>query len=281
MLRKSSLLFIIPLLLITACQLWNHQGKYVEYDKVPFTRGANTCQELEDTVVLYAVFVDVDIYHPWTEFDINQAMDSIKLATEWIEEKAHAMHKTLVIQPIFHKQGAKLSFHEKRARASLRLNGIIAKSKRAYRKLYPWADAVAKYTGKGIKYKPSSKMGQRLKITNVQTLNLALRDKLEIDDVAIMFFINGYYENHPSYSFYTEYANHQKAEYSIMTNKNPAVIAHEFLHLFGAVDLYPNLNYPNFNFKELEEKFGNEIMLVQHRDIEDLVISPITRYLIG
>jgi hypothetical protein len=278
--KRYSLFIILFLLLISACGLFKRHYT-VEYDKVPMTRGVNTCQELEDTVVLYAVFVDVAIYNPWTEFDIAQTMDSIKYATKWIEEKAKKMNKVLVIKPVFHEQGTKDSFDEKRARVTLRLNGLLAKSNYSYRRMGPWADAVAKYAGRGIKYRSSSKVGKRLKIHNVQTLNQALRDKLELDDVAIMFFVNGYYENHPSYSFFTQYAGTKKAEYSIVTDKNPAVIAHEFLHLFGAVDLYPHNSFPNFNFKEIKENYDNEIMLVQHRDIEDLMISPITSYFIG
>lgn len=280
MLRKTLIIFL-SLLLITACGLWQRNYHSNVYDKIPNTRNTNTCQELKDTVVLYAVFVDVDIYHPWTEFDIAMTMDSIRTASEWIEKKALDVNKVLVIEPIFHKQGTSLSFHERRAKTSLRLNGIMAKNKWAYRKLYPWADAVAKYAGRGIKYKSSALVGKRLKITNVQTLNLALRDQLKMDDVAIMFFINGYFENHPSYSFYTQYSLRDQSEYSIITNKNPAVIAHEFLHLFGAVDLYPNRNYPNFNYAEIKDNYENEIMRIQHRDIEDLSISPITRYFIG
>ena len=71
------------------------------------------------------------------------------------------------------------------------------------------------------------------------------------------------------------------AEYLIITNKSAPIIAHKFLHLFGAIDLYPNSNYPNFNYKELNEAYPNEIMNVQHKDMQELSLSPISCYYLG
>lgn len=97
---------------------------------------------------------------------------------------------------------------------------------------------------------------------------------------ALMIFVNGYYENNRSFTFNSE-TNGPNVEYSIITNKNTAVIAHEFLHLFGAIDLYPTQRYANFNFKDIDKNYPNEIMRIQHKEINKLEISPITRYFIG
>lgn len=280
MYRKSQLFFFLPLL-FCACSIIGNHELVVEYDKVPMTRNSNICTHLHDTVVLYAIFVDVGIYHPWTPFDIASATDSIQKAAAWITEQAKDRGKKLLIKPIIHKQGSKQTIYERAARTSLSLNGIQALSNRSRKKLGPWADNIAAYASRGVKYRASSKIHQRFRIRNVESLNLALRDKLENNNVAIMFFVNGYYEKHPSHSFNIEAGPYQQVEYSIITDKNPAVIAHEFLHLFGAVDLYPHRTFPNFNFQELAENYPNEIMRVQHKHINKLMISPITEYFIG
>lgn len=274
---------VLIVLLISACSLFGYRKYrvYQPYDKMPVSRNNGTCKELKDTVGLYAIFVDVGIYHPWTEFDIECVMDSIHASSDWIENQAKLSGKDVHIKVFQHKQNSKLTIKEKSAKTALHLNGLLPEYYKAYRRLSPWAQAISKYAGRGLKYRPSSKIAQRLKITDVNTFTMALRDKLELENVAVMFFVNGYMEGHPSYSFNVESGQYQQAEYSIITSHSKPVIAHEFLHLFGAVDLYANQNFPNFNYQELNEAYPNEIMYVQHKDIEDLMISPINRYFVG
>lgn len=272
---------LLTALTLTACSIFHRPIIVSEYDRIPYTKNQNVCKMLTDTVMVYALFVDVDIYHPWTEFDIASTMDSLNRASKWLEVQAKKRDKHLHIERQLHKQGTKLSIYERPAKVSLSLNGITNKGGNARKKLTPWADGISKYAARGLKYKPSSAIHERLKIIDLQTLNLALRDHFKRENVAILFFVNGYYENHPSYSFHTDAAISSKVEYSIITTKNPAVIAHEILHLFGAVDLYPHPAYSNFNFDELKEVYPNELMLVQHKKLEKLDISPITSYFVG
>ncbi|MDF3027537.1 MAG: hypothetical protein K0S23_1844 [Fluviicola sp.] len=273
-----SLSFIL-LLIVCSCVLFKPTIIYREYDKVPFSKNQNTCNVLKDSVLIYAIFVDTDIYHPWTEFDINTTMDSLEKATKWLQQKAADFSKPLHFECINYHNGGKLTIYEKTAKVSLGINGLFIKTKKKTKQLISWSDGISRIAGKGLKYTPSTKISKRLRIMNVQTLNQALRDKFQRENVSILFFVNGYYENHPSYTFNSE--SNRFAEYSIITNKNPAMISHEILHLFGAVDLYPNNTYPNFNFKELEENYPNEIMRIQHKEISKLMISPISAYFVG
>ena len=78
-----------------------------------------------------------------------------------------------------------------------------------------------------------------------------------------MIFVNGFFHSLSSATYHANYHG-LGPEYSILTCKNPATIAHEFLHLFGAIDLYPN-----------------EIMRITHKNIDKLMLSPITKYYIG
>jgi hypothetical protein len=68
-----------------------------------------------------------------------------------------------------------------------------------------------------------------------------------------MIFVNGF-----SHSLSSAKYHGLGPEYSILTCKNSATIAHEFLHLFGAIDLYPN-----------------EIMRITHKNIDKLMLSPL------
>lgn len=278
--KKGVLILFASLLLFGSCQLFRPTVIYQEYDKIPDTKNRNTCKFMTDSVLVYAIFVDVDSYHPWTEFDIRSTMDSLKKATNWLQSQAGNYSHSVQFEPVQYKDGGRLTIYERSVKVNLsHEQAFIRERKSRFKKWISWSDAIAKKAGKGLKYIPSSKVSQRLKIVNVQTLNQALRDKYKRENVAILFFVNGYYEDHPSYSFHTE--SDRFAEYSIITNKNPAVISHEILHLFGAVDLYPNKAYPNFNFKELAEKFPDEVMRIQHKEISRLSVSPITAYFIG
>lgn len=251
-------------------------------DTIPVTRNRNVCKHLNDSAVIYAIFVDADQYHPWSEFDINSTLDSIKKAAHWIENKAIESKEKLNINVINHVKRKKLSFSEGQARTLYSLDLTFNKRwrRRASRHHDYWLYRISKYAGLGIKQDRATNLATKNKINSMERLVAALRNKYKNDNVAVMIFVNGYYESEQSVSFNTS-SNGPKTEYSIVTTKNPAVIAHEFLHLFGAVDLYPTLAYANFNFQDIKAKFPNEIMRIQHKEISRLMISPITQYYLG
>ena len=110
-----------------------------------------------------------------------------------------------------------------------------------------------------------------------------LRDIYKTDNIALVYFINNYYRAEMSVSF--NIFSQSEIEYSIGSFKEPAVIADEFLHLFGAWDLYIT---PFDNDKEalkrkafVMKEFPNEIMAFAYRGIDSLDISPFTRYCLG
>ncbi|NJK95151.1 MAG: hypothetical protein HC905_09780 [Bacteroidales bacterium] len=63
-----------------------------------------------------------------------------------------------------------------------------------------------------------------------------LRDIHKTDHIALMYFINNYFSEEISVSL--DNKSNSNIEFSIVSFKKPAVIVHEFLHLFGAWDLY-------------------------------------------
>ena len=101
--------------------------------------------------------------------------------------------------------------------------------------------------------------------------------------VALMLFVNNYYKDETSVAVHT--GSHTNIEYAAVSFKRPAIIAHEFLHLFGALDLYIT---PFDGKKEARRRkefamkeFPREIMAFPYRGMDSLEISPLTEYLIG
>lgn len=276
---KKTFLIWIVLFLFSACGIFQRTYINYEYDKIPMSKNRNVCKNLNDTIIVYAVFVDVYNFQPWTKFEIESTLDSLQKASVWIENQAKSFDKKVFIQNEVHNEAGKLSFHEKEISALLSLNGMGMHYSNSIKKINSWSDLLSKRIGKKLKYVQSTKVKTKLKINSLKSLNLALRDKFEKENVAIVFFVNGFMERVPSYSFNCE--SDVDVEFSLITSKETSVIAHEILHLFGAVDLYPNHNFPNFNYAELASVYPNELMRIQHKSIEKLSISPITAYFLG
>lgn len=276
-------LFALLILMLAGC---NKNSRYYLSSKpcefVSPSRNLNVCKTLKDSVIIYAIFVDVDSYHPWTQYDIDSTLDSLQKAMYWLEGQANENGKKLRIAPVVHSQQSKLSISETKIKPydlKLDLRLLYSRDRKKNQTVDNWADKIAIYASKGVKNNEERKVRTKNKVSNLERLIARLRNQYKTDNIALMFFVNGYYENTRSASYHT-YSNGPEVEYSIITHKNPAVIAHEFLHLFGGVDLYPGI-FHNFNYEEIEAKYPNEIMRIQHKPLKKLMLSPITKYYIG
>jgi len=196
-----------------------------------------------------------------------------------MECEAELNNVPLSINPVLHKTKNKWTFDEKKVLAKLEMEKVYSAKNKNENFMNSWADNISKYVHKGLRSKTTSKV-ETIKQKTTESLIARLRDEYETDNIALMFFVNGYYEDDFSATFNT-YTSGPNVEFSLITKKNPAVIAHEFLHLFGAVDLYPTSYHASFNFQEIAENYPDDIMRVQHKEITKLNLSPITKYYIG
>jgi hypothetical protein len=75
----------------------------------------------------------------------------------------------------------------------------------------------------------------------------------------------------------------EDVEFAIVSYKYPSVIAHNFLHLYGAADLHETpFRRSGRKIKTAMELYPNGIMQDPYsRNLHELNISDITRYLIG
>lgn len=241
----------------------------------------NVCKTLNGHVVLYAVFVDTKYTQPWSAHDITSTLDSIHRAEHWLEHQAEmaGIHLDVEVKCFQkdHKVPLILNLPGKT------LSGTLFPLPYGIRKLDKWTNDLSKRVSSTLPKDTSRIVSTRNNNRDRERLIAKLRDLYKTDNVALMFFVNNYFTEELSVSLYTgvDYAT----EYSVVSFKKPGVIAHEFLHLFGALDLYVS----PFDKKRKAQKqkewamkeFPDEIMAFADRNIDSLGISPFTQYMIG
>lgn len=247
----------------------------------------NVCKVLEKKVILFAVFVDSEGTHAWTEYDINSTMDSIRVGIDWLHKQAEKNGKSLEIELQQARNVSKnnvIPFKEEFKYKTL--SGTLFKYqdlRKGIAMIDDWSNNVSKDVGKMFPDDTSAVVLTDIRPNSREKLIAKLRNQYKTDNVALMFFINNYFENEMSITFHT--SSSTETEYAIVSDKQPAVIAHEFLHIFGAWDLYISPFDKGFVTKMRKRKamqrYPNEIMAFAYRNIDSLEISSLTKYLIG
>lgn len=244
----------------------------------------NVCKTLHKKTVIYAVFVDSEGTHPWSAFDINSTLDSINISMKWLQKQAAMNSVDLSMELHYAKKNETIPFKEefKYKTFSATLFKYIDLNK-GIKLVDEWSNNVAKDVARTIPNDSSRIILTNNKSNDRERLIAKLRDIHKTDNIALIYFINNYYENEISVTFHS--GNTDKTEYAIVSSKDPSVIAHEFLHLFGALDLYitpfDKRVWTNQRKRKAMKKYPNEIMAFAYRDIDSLTISPLTKYLIG
>ena len=232
---------------------------------------------------MYAIFVDSKYTHPWSAYDINSTLDSIRKASAWIQNNANANDIELEIEVAFHQNKQTIPIVNNFPDRSLSSTLYTPTIPIGVTKVDRWADRVARIAGQSIPRDTSKIIKTINQSTDRERLIARLRDLYQTDNIALVYFINNYYKEEISVAIHS--SSYKEIEYAIVSFKSPAVIAHEFLHLFGAWDLYKSpflKKRKSYIKKEQAEKlFPNEIMAFSYRNIDSLVISPLTKYLIG
>lgn len=281
--HKYNSLLLILIIIITLFSIPCFAQKKAK--EVAFrTVNNNVCKKLTGNVVVYAIFVDSKYTNPWSEYDIKSTIDSINVALQWIEQKADNDSIVLNIELDYHqtKHGRvpiKNDFSKKKLYSTLYKRPLWS----GVRDIYKWADKIAKEAGKSIPQDTSRMTNIKNNLGDRERLIARVRDIHKTDKVALMYFINNYYTDEISLTL--DIGDDNNVEFSIVSFKKPSVIAHEFLHLFGAYDLYITPFDTKRKEKKKKEKlmelFPNEIMAFAYRDLGKLGISDFTKYLIG
>jgi hypothetical protein len=280
-----SKLFQLVFLLITVLYPLEQmaQGYYLP------TVNNNVCKYLQGKVMVYAIFVDTKYTNVWTAHDMESTLDSVQIAMDWIKEqslrdsvaldirvKAHSQKKILPIRANFtYKTLGGTAKYIATGNAGYYVGGTMF--------LDRWADKVSKEATKILIPDTSSMIRNQIKPKGRNEFMLRVRDVYKYDNVALMFFINNY--NADEYSLTLHAAHDWTVEYCIISHKSPRDIAHHFLHLFGALDLYYLPYGRRKKMKKMKARAclvaPNEVMAWNKKNIDKLEISNFTRYLIG
>ena len=120
------------ILLLTSITIYACQINYITnapYDFVAQSKDLNVCKQLKDSAVIYAIFVDANNFHPWTEYAVNSTLDSLKRATDWISSQAKRNGLDLKIKTVYHLDGSKIYFQERKKGTYFNLNKNLTYSK--------------------------------------------------------------------------------------------------------------------------------------------------------
>lgn len=240
----------------------------------------NVCKKLKGRVMYYAVFVDSKYTQPWSTYDITSTVDSIRCAMDWIEHQAALRGIELKIDVEAHQQDGVVPVKSDLSRKTVLATLLAINGEKAIDK---WADKAGRQAA--MAFGPDTARITRTKNTpsNTERLIARVRDVYKLDDVGLFYFVNNYYREDASVVLHS--ASADQVEYGLQSFKRPSVIAHEFLHLFGALDLYVTpfddkraaMKRKQFAMKE----FPDEIMAFAFRSLDSLQISPLTEYLVG
>ena len=275
----KKIILIALVFLVNSCQV-----RYIKADKNAIhhisTVNNNVCKTLKNEVIFYAIFVDSKYTGIWTEYDISSTLDSVRTAIKWIEEQAKKEGVNLHIKLDYHQNKKTIPIASNFQRRTL--SGTLFYSN-GIRNVDRWADKVAKIALKS--YGPDTSVTTKTKIKPKDRENLLarLRDIHKTDNVGLIYFINNFYTDEISVVLHSHGGD--SPEYGVVSYKTPGVIAHEFLHLFGAADLYLSPFDKKKKMKKKKEfdmkEFPNEIMAFPYRRINTLNLSSFSKYLIG
>ena len=241
----------------------------------------NVCKDLKGDVLLYFMFIDSKFTTPWTEFDIQTTIDSIRVAINWLHLQARKNDISLNIKADFYIGPEYTTVSRNLPGATVKESVTEPNSNKVRENIKRWSDGAAKIAGGSVTLRQKDGIREVKSPRNKERLIAFLRDENNVESVALFYLVNNYYKSDisiPVNTFQTD-----DVEFVIVSYKYPSEIAHNFLHLYGASDMYRTLLRRNErNIRMLEELYPDEIMQESYgKDLKELEISDYTKYLVG
>jgi hypothetical protein len=244
-------------------------------------RYTNVCKALRGDVLLYFVFIDSKNTTPWTEFDIQSTIDSVRTAITWMHTQARASKIPLNIRADFYIGPEFTTISRNLPESTVQASVTNPNMRKAKENLNRWSDAVSKIIGSSVTIREKDGIPGIKPPKNKERLVAFLRDENKVESVALFFLVNNYFKSDisvPVNIFDTE-----DVEFSIVSYKYAAELVHSFLHLYGAADMHRSVyRKQDRKISMLEELYPNDIMQDPYgKAINKLEISEYTKYLIG
>ncbi len=272
--RKIRFIVIMMILIVSS----SYKVSRIDYRQARYT---NVCKELKGDVLLYFMFIDSKYTTPWTEFDIQSTIDSIRTAINWLHLQARNNKIPLNIIADFYIGPEYTTISRNLPGVTVMESVTEPNSNIARENIKRWSDGIAKIAGISVTLRQKDGIPDIKSPKNKERLVAFLRDENKVESVALFYLVNNYYKSDislPVNTFGTE-----DVEFAIVSYKYPSEIAHNFLHLYGAADMYGTLLRKNErNIRTLVGLYPDEIMQEPYgKNIYKLNISDYTRYLIG
>jgi hypothetical protein len=241
----------------------------------------NVCKDLKGDALLYFIFIDTKTTTPWTEFDIQSTIDSVRAAINWIHSQAKEEKIPLNIVADFYIGTEFTTISRNLPSGTVYESVTEPNSRKAMDNINKWADGAAKIAGKAVTLRSKDGIPEVKNPNNAERLIAFLRDENNVESVGLIYFVNNYYKSDISIPLNTLHTDN--VEYAIVSYKYASDIAHNLLHLYGAADLHPTIfRRDNRKVKELKSKFPDDIMQDPYgTPILNMTIGEYTKYLIG
>jgi hypothetical protein len=241
----------------------------------------NVCKDLKNDALLYFVFVDTRTTSPWTEFDILTTIDSIRVASQWLEDQAAGMNVPLKIKTDYYIGDEFTTIEKNLPRKSIREIIENQKLEEGMKSLSRWGDNIAKTIGASLYLKQKDGIPAMKRPGNKERLIAYMRDEYQVESVAFLLLVNNYYKSDISLAVNT--LHNDDVEFAVVSYKYPSEIVHSLLHLYGAADLSESPFRRNRrNIKLAGKLFPNDIMSdVYAKSLQVLEIGAFTSYMIG
>jgi hypothetical protein len=241
----------------------------------------NVCKDLKGTVLVYFIFVDTKETAPWTEFDIRSTIDSMAVATRWLNAQASKQGIDLIVRTDYYIGPEFATIRRNLPRGTVEKTALNPSFRKGLGELNLWADGIARLAGRHFNLQDKDGIPEIKNPRNKERLVAYLRDEYNVESVALLYMVNNYYKTDISIPVNT--MNTNDVEFSVVSYKYPSEIAHNILHLFGAADLHktPYRRHEK-KIRLAQESFPRDVMQDPYgKNIWDLEIGNYTRYLIG
>lgn len=239
----------------------------------------NVCKTLHGDVLVYVIFVDTKGGR-WEEKEVNETLDSFRVAAEWLHAQAKENKVSLNVKVEHFSQSRTIikNLPKKTLYESLTSPTAVT----GVKKVNSWGDAVAKQAGLVIpNLFTNDSMPHVTTPKNKERLIAKLRDEYNTEHVALFMMLKvNKPEDNLTVSLNT--MSSKDVEFAISSFRQPSIIAYEFLELFGAASLYTNPYVKKIRNREFaRQEFPDDVMVAPNRPLQELKIEEFTRYTIG
>ena len=256
----------------------SHKAKRMDYREA---RYKNVCKDLKGDVLLYFAFIDSKYTSPWTEYDIESTIDSIRAAITWLHTEARNNKIPLNIKVDFYIGPEFTTITRNMPETTVYKSVTNPNMRKAKENLNRWSDAIAKIAGASVTIHEKDGIPEIKPPKNKERLVAFLRDENKVESVAMFYLVNNYFKS--DISIPVNIFDTEDVEFAIVSYKYASEIVHNFLHLYGAADMHETVyRRQERKISMLADRYPDDIMQDPYgKAINKLELSDYTKYLIG